>query len=375
MLLPILLLIPLAFALALPLGLLLVRAGHRVGALDSAGAPGHVKTALRPVPNIGGVAIVAAVLLPMLGGLALLRLLPADRWATWLPVLAEAGAEGTLLDRALGSAPAALWMIAGAALLHGVGLLDDRRGLPAAPKLVAQLVAATVAVVLADAQLLTLLPAPLSLIASVVWIVAIANAINFLDNMDGLAGGVAAIAAALFLAATLVNGQWFVAAVLALLLGALIGFLALNFPPARIFMGDGGSLVVGYLLAVLAARTTWYHEALGGAWYGVFMPLVVLAVPLYDLVAVTAIRLRQGRSPFVGDQQHFSHRLVMLGLSRRGAVVVIWCATAVTGIGGISLGRLLPWQAALVVGQVALVLLSLALFEHAARRGRAEPAR
>jgi UDP-GlcNAc:undecaprenyl-phosphate/decaprenyl-phosphate GlcNAc-1-phosphate transferase len=177
--------------------------------------------------------------------------------------------------------------------------------------------------------------------------------------------------------ATILNAQWFIAATLALLLGALIGFLIFNFPPAKIFMGDGGSLVIGFLLAILTARTTYYNPdvegyALGGGWYGVFMPIIVLAVPLYDLITVTIIRLRQGRSPFVGDQQHFSHRLVQRGLTKRGAVIVIWAATAVTGIGGIALGSLQPWQAVLVGVQTMLVLLMFALLEHASRHAAAK---
>jgi UDP-GlcNAc:undecaprenyl-phosphate GlcNAc-1-phosphate transferase len=218
-----------------------------------------------------------------------------------------------------------------------------------------------------DVRLLELLgPAP-SVFLTILWIVTVTNAINFMDNMDGLAGGVSAVAAVFFMIAALVNGQWFIAATLALLIGALAGFLVFNAPPARIFMGDGGSLVIGFLLGVLTARTTYYHPDLGGGWYGVFMPLVVLAIPLYDLASVTIIRLRQGRSPFVGDEQHFSHRLVQRGLSRRAAVVVICCLTAVTGIGGVSLGRLEGWQAILVGVQTGLVLLTLALFEHASR--------
>jgi UDP-GlcNAc:undecaprenyl-phosphate GlcNAc-1-phosphate transferase len=176
--------------------------------------------------------------------------------------------------------------------------------------------------------------------------------------------------------ARILNHQWFIAATLALLVGALLGFLVFNFPPAKIFMGDGGSLVVGFLLAVLTARTTFYNPAetdyaLGTAWYGVFMPLVVLAIPLYDLLVVTAIRLGQGKSPFVGDQQHFSHRLVERGLSSRAAVLVIWGATAVTGMSGIALGRLAPWQAVLVGVQTLLVLGVIGLLEHASRPSRA----
>ncbi len=138
-----------------------------------------------------------------------------------------------------------------------------------------------------------------------------------MDNMDGLSAGTALVASACFLASTLLNHhheQWFVAAVLALLVGACGGFLVFNAPRpggARIFMGDGGSLVLGFLLAFLTIRTTYIPApALAApsqapsAWYAVFMPLCVLAVPIYDLVSVSLIRLSRGRSPMVGDLNH-----------------------------------------------------------------------
>jgi UDP-GlcNAc:undecaprenyl-phosphate GlcNAc-1-phosphate transferase len=269
-------------------------------------------------------------------------------------------------------------MIVCLAVLHVTGLIDDRRGLSPWPKLAVQAGSAALLAIWFDVRLFTLLGPVASVLITVIWIVIVTNAINFLDNMDGLAGGVGAIAAALFMAAALVNRQWFIAATLALLVGALAGFLVHNYPPAKIFMGDAGSLVVGFLLAVLTVRTTFYdpssETALGTAWYGVFMPIVVLAIPLYDFTTVTLIRLRRGHSPFVGDERHFSHRLVERGLSKRGAVVCIWGLTAVTGIGGISLGQLHPWQAALVGVQTIAVLMVIALLEHASRRtARREP--
>jgi UDP-GlcNAc:undecaprenyl-phosphate GlcNAc-1-phosphate transferase len=283
------------------------------------------------------------------------------------------------LPRIKESTPTALAMLACMTALHIVGLIDDRRSLGPIPKFAVQFAAAAVMAIWFDVRLLTFIDQHLplghapSIIITILWIVAISNAINFLDNMDGLAGGVSAIAATLFMIATILNAQWFIAGTLALLIGGLIGFLFFNFPPARIFMGDGGSLVVGFLLAILTARTTYYDPmksdfALGGGWYGVFMPVIVLAIPLYDFVSVSLIRIKQGKSPFVGDQQHFSHRLVQRGLSRRGAVIVIWGATAITGIGGISLGSLKAWQAILVGVQTLLVLMIIALLEHASRR-------
>ena len=337
--------------------------GRRTGALDSRGAPGHAKT-LRAVPNNGGIAIYLALAVPMAVGLIAVWVLDAHWWSRYVPAVAEH------LQRIRHTTPTAVAMLVAMTVLHVMGAIDDRRSLGAVPKLVVQVAVAASMAIWFDVRLLELqaLPTWVTVAVTIVWIVVVTNAINFMDNMDGLAAGVSAIAAALFMIACLVNHQWFIAATLALLIGALLGFLVFNFPPASIFMGDRGSLVVGFVLAVLTVRTTYLHPDLGGGWYGVFMPLVVLAIPLYDVVTVTAIRLRQGRSPFVGDQQHFSHRLVSRGLSTRGAVVVIWSATAVTGIGGVALGSLQAWQAVLVGVQTLLVLAMIALLEHASRR-------
>jgi UDP-GlcNAc:undecaprenyl-phosphate GlcNAc-1-phosphate transferase len=363
---PVLALLIVALCISLPLTELLVRLGHRVGALDSAGSAGHFKE-LRTVPNVGGIAVFAAVALPMTAGLIALVIIDESTWQRVLPAIVP---HLPRLQESWSTAAALLLCLIS---LHVIGLFDDRRPLGPLPKVIVQLICAAVMVIWFDVRLLTLLGPAASIVLTIIWIIVITNAINFLDNMDGLAGGVSAISGSLFMIAALVNHQWFIAAMLALLVGGLIGFLVFNFPPAKLFMGDGGSLVVGFLLAVLTARTTFYNEddpaaALGGGWYGVFMPIVVLAIPLYDFVSVTFIRLFQGRSPFVGDQQHFSHRLVQRGLSKRGAVIVIWALTAITGIGGISLGRLLGWQAILVGIQTCAVLLLLALFEHASRK-------
>lgn len=367
----VLLLIVVGLAISAPMCRWLIGIGARMGTFDSVGATGHAK-ALRRVPNIGGIAIFVAVVMPLAVGLALFAIVDEDIWARVLPPIVAH------LERIRMTTPIAVAMIAGATLLHVIGLIDDRQALGPVVKLGVQTGVALIMAWAFDVRMLTALdgwlgvgPAP-SIIVTVIWIVAITNAMNFLDNMDGLAAGVGTIAATFFMIACLINAQWFIAATLALLIGALIGFLIFNFPPAKLFMGDGGSLVIGFLLAILTVRTTYYdaeaaNGALGGGWYAVFMPAIVLAIPLYDFLSVTAIRIRQGKSPFVGDQQHFSHRLVQRGLTQRGAVIVIWSATAVTGVGGISLGSLTGWQAVLVGVQTALVLLMLALLEGASR--------
>lgn len=344
-----------------------------MGTVDSPGVGGHQKV-LRDVPNIGGIAITVAAVGPLLLCLLTLLVLGAEGMSERISAL------GTFADR-LTSQQNAWWSIViGAVVLHIVGIVDDRKPLSAWPKLSIQVLVALGVVFLGDLRLLTALdqfgPAgtALSGFLTVVWIIVVTNAINFLDNMDGLAGGVAAIAAAVFMAATIINGQFFTATAFGLLCGSLLGFLVFNVAPARIFMGDAGSLVVGFLLAALTVRTTFVDTAdpdfaLGNAWYGVLMPVVVLAIPLYDLVSVSLVRIKQGRSPFKGDQQHLSHRLLDLGLSKRRSVLVIWALALATGVGGIVLGTLNPWQAIMVGAQTVAILFVLGLLELGVRRG------
>ena len=363
----VLLLIPLALAISLPITALLMRLGRRLGVMDTPGTAGHEKQ-LRNIPNIGGIAIYLGIATPLLAGIIALLIIDAEWLTARIPQI-EPHLERLLYgdDDTASSLAAACALLACITALHVIGVIDDRKPLGPVVKMLVQFAAAAVLVNWFDVRLFTLFGEIPSILITVLWIVGITNAINFIDNMDGLCGGVTVVAATLFMIAALVNAQWFIAATLALMIGATLGFLVFNFPPAKIFMGDGGSLVLGFLLGVLTARTTYYHPNLGGGWYAVFMPVVVLAVPLYDFVTVTLIRLRQGRSPFVGDQQHFSHRLVQRGLSRRAAVIVIWAMTAVTGIGGISLGRLEGWQAILVGVQTVFMLVVVALLEHATR--------
>jgi UDP-GlcNAc:undecaprenyl-phosphate GlcNAc-1-phosphate transferase len=198
------------------------------------------------------------------------------------------------------------------------------------------------------------------------WIVGITNAFNFLDNMDGLSAGVAAVCTTAFLVTTLTIHQWFVAASLALLLGSLLGFLFWNFPPAKIFMGDSGSLVIGFVLGVLTVRTTFLPPGVdwGAGWYAVFAPVIVLALPLYDLTVVSIIRMSRGRSPFVGDTNHFSHRLVARGMSKRTAVLCLYLITAATSIAAILLPHVTSTFAALlIICQTVLILGVVALLE------------
>ena len=296
-------------------------------------------------------------------------------WLTVAPVSPEASSTMDETNaRILDQMGTWIAIIASCFILHVIGVIDDRKAQPASLKLLLQFMLAGMLVLLFDVRLLHVLDdfGPLGWVISsaltMFWLVVITNAFNFLDNMDGLAAGVATIAATVLMIATTLNNQVFISLSLALLVGSLLGFLIFNFPPARIFMGDGGSMVIGWLLAIATVRTTFVNTAdpgyaLGTAWYGVFMPLVVLAVPLYDFTSVVLLRTLQGRSPFVGDQQHFSHRLVERGLTPRRAVLVIWAITLATGVNGIVLGSVSPAMAILLVLATLVLLGGLALLE------------
>jgi len=316
----------------------------------------------RPVPLGGGVAMLLAIVMPCLLALAL-----ASVWAAeggppaWLPGAVEVHVTG-----AAGRAEMALWILAGAAALCGVGLIDDRRGLRPTIKLAVQVAIAGAVVAAAPLKVLTAAGEPWSTLLSVGWIVVIVNAMNFMDNMDGLAAGVTLLCACALLAAAASVGQLFVAGWLCLLIGATAGFLVFNFPPARIFMGDAGSMMLGYFLAVGSMLTTYYDPALvGSRMYGVLAPMAALAVPLYDLLSVLSIRLRERRPLMVGDTRHFSHRLVARGMSVRAAVLTVYLCTAVTGIAAALLGHVGEWAAWMLAGQTLGVLGIIALLESA----------
>jgi UDP-GlcNAc:undecaprenyl-phosphate GlcNAc-1-phosphate transferase len=194
--------------------------------------------------------------------------------------------------------------------------------------------------------------------------------------MDGLAGGVAAIAAFFFLLTAVQYEQYFVSAMLAALTGAVIGFLLYNVHPASIFMGDAGSLFLGYALAVLTILGTYYRPE-SPTTFPIVVPLVVLAIPLYEMVTVTAIRMKKGLSPFRASKHHFSFRMRGLGLGVRGAVGFICLVTACTGVAALLLPQLDTAGALLDLLLVALMLTIVALLElwggRRARREAPEP--
>jgi UDP-GlcNAc:undecaprenyl-phosphate/decaprenyl-phosphate GlcNAc-1-phosphate transferase len=350
MLIWVLILLPLSFTLSWTLTHAIKTLAPKIGFVDK---PGHRKIHHTPKPLGGGAAIFLAIALPLLAaivGRTILSDAPHPALAVHWAGIAH-------------QIPLALKLLLALTLLHLMGLYDDHKAMGPWSKLLIQLSVTTGLVIWADIRSLTLLGYIPSVLVTVLWITAITNAFNFLDNMDGLSAGVAAVATAAFLITALWIGQWFVAAMLALLLGALLGFLCFNFNPASIFMGDSGSLIIGLLLGVLTVRTTYVSadSQLAAGWYSLFAPVMVLAVPLYDLTVVSFLRIKAGKSPFVGDTNHLSHRLVRRGMSRKTAVLSIYLMTAATSSAAIVLPHVHSPAAAVWLFIQTLLILGLVM--------------
>lgn len=211
-----------------------------------------------------------------------------------------------------------------------LGFLDDRVELRPGWKFAGQI---AVALITAAAGLRVTLFIPsiaFSYFITVLWIVTITNAFNFIDNMNGLCSGLALISAFFFALAAALQGQYLVALLAFAVCGAFLGFLPYNFPNARAFLGDAGSHLAGYLMGVLAILPHFYSEQSPIGW-AVVSPLFILAVPLADMVWVIFYRTAKRKPFYIGDTNHFSHRLVRSGFSRTQTVLLLWLGSAVCG--------------------------------------------
>ena len=354
-------------------GFVIRRQAPRLGLVDQ---PGARKVHTRVTPLGGGITIWLGVVLP----LAAAHLLAATTWyarpsasgaaelAIPLPASIEPHVAGFLEQ-----APKLWLLLAAGTILMLLGLTDDFRGLDWRPRLAIEFLVAGL-VVWQGWRLTVFLNVPwLTDLLSVLWIVGLVNSFNFLDNMDGLSSGVAAISASLLATVMLLapdplthQPQLFVAGFLFVLVGSLVGFLWHNRPPARLFMGDAGSYFIGFMLAVATMTATFAGGDVPK--HAILAPLCVLAVPLYDTLTVVVIRLRAGRSPFEADKNHFSHRLVQLGMTKKQAVLTIYLTTATTGLGALLLYQVDLVGAAVILLIVTCMLLVVTILETAARR-------
>mgnify|MGYP001825464433 CR=1 FL=1 len=333
-----------------------------LGLLDE---PGGHSTHQRATPLGGGIGIWLGIIVTFALGTATVA---------WLRASADLAAElpvglAPYLDGAW-SRVGQLWGLLGAStVLFLLGLTDDRGGVSPWLRLGIEFLVAGFVVYGLGFRFTAYIGLPwLTGLLSMVWIVGVLNSFNMLDNMDGLSGGIAAIIAAVMATVMLTTPdpgsarpQLFVAALLVVVLGALLGFLWHNRPPAKIFMGDAGSYLVGFLIAVAMLMAT--YAGTEDRPHAVLAPLCAMAVPLYDMTTVLWIRIRERRSPFVGDRSHFSHRLVDLGLSRTQAVLTIYLVTATCGLAAILMTHVSVAQAVMVLGIVACMLLLIVILE------------
>lgn len=293
-------------------------------------APGDYKIQESPVPYLGGLAIVLS-------------------FATVIGLAAVIRPPHT----GLGEVLMLLGLAAGLALM---GLIDDLKNLSPILRLALEIGAALV-VFHSDIAARVTNIGWFDAVITVAWIVGVTNALNFLDNMDGLSAGVSGIAALSFFVIAATNGQFLVATLALALVGCAAGFLRSNFHPARIYMGDAGALFLGFMLAVLGLKLQFDVTQQ----VTVFVPILVMGVALFDTSLVVCTRLLHRRNPMVGARDHTSHRLVFVGLPVRAAVGVIYGASAALGWLAIVMVRVDQTASYLLMGLVLTSALVLGL--------------
>jgi UDP-GlcNAc:undecaprenyl-phosphate GlcNAc-1-phosphate transferase len=282
--------------------------------------PGHRKIHDQPIPLAGGLAVLTGILLPLFAGAILLKL--------GVVKISSAGLIVHGIDRrALELAVIAF----GAIAITFLGWLDDRHELKPLPKFAGQFLIALLVAIACKRITLFVPNVFFSYAITIVWLLTVINAFNFMDNMNGLCAGLGAIGAWKFGVIAGADGEYLVALIALLVCGALVGFLPWNFPNARAFLGDAGSHLVGYLLAVLAILPHFYTKQNPHP-LAVLSPLFVLAIPLLDLAQVVIFRTLNRKPFWIGDTNHLSHRLVQLGFTRTKAVLLLWLVAAIVGL-------------------------------------------
>ena len=338
--------------------LIAIRVAPRFGFVD---IPAGRKAHKSATPLLGGAAIFLGFFIPFAIAMVLIKIWSASGAPEFLPKDIAIHISGAAYR--IGSG---IVLLVATSMLFLLGLWDDKKALGPILKLAVQLISATLVVWFADVRVITVAGTPLSVLLTILWIVAITNSFNFLDNMDGLTAGVSAICCLGMVAVAITTGQWFVASLGALLAGSVLGFLPANFPPARIFMGDAGSMTIGFLVAILSCQITYVRPGEPTIIYGLMTPLCLLAVPIYDTISVMIIRIKSGANPMVGDRNHFSHRLLKRGMSKRTVALTIYFCASIPVASAIVLTytrQIVP--AVLIAFQVIIILLVIALLEFA----------
>jgi len=277
------------------------------------------------VPLAGGFAVLTGILLPLIAGAGLIR------FGIVKISFANLIAHG-LERRGIELAAIAF----GAVAITILGWFDDKHELKPLPKLLGQLLIALLVAIACKRITLFVHSEVFSYAVTILWLLTVINAFNFMDNMNGLCAGLGAIGAFVFALIAAAHDEYLVAITGFLMCGALVGFLPWNFPNSSAFLGDAGSHLVGYLLAVMAILPHFYTKQ-NPRPFAVLSPLFVLAIPLLDLAQVVILRTLSKKPFWIGDTNHLSHRLVRAGFSRTKAVLILWLIATVVGLGAIAL--------------------------------------
>ena len=256
--------------------------------------------------------------------------------------------------------------LAGAAIIAVMGVIDDCKNLPAKLKFVIQIIAALVVVFAGDIKIdvftnpnflsdnpYWVLPEWLSVTLTVIWIVFITNAVNFIDGLDGLAAGVSAIMSISLVFISIRVGEYSIAILGIALMGSCFGFLPFKFNPAKIFMGDTGSTFLGFMLATLSIQGVFKSYAV----ISFAVPLLILGLPLFDALFAMIRRILRGQSPMTADRGHLHHRLVDMGFSQKQTVFILYAISGVLGITAVLLAESGVLRALLLVICVLILLL------------------
>ena len=340
-----------AFGVSLVLTAIIRKVAARVGFVDT---PAGHKSHRKPTPYGGGIAIVLTACLVLFGAAFLAR-----EWRQHPSLFPVPPAIAEDVRRAADTLPLLLCILGGGLGMALFGLWDDIRASRPLQKLIAQFLVATLMVFSSGVRVSAFIPWDWAQAAiTILWIVLLTNSFNLLDNMDGLSGTVAFICAGALLVLALQTMQFFIAGFVLTLAGAVLGFLFFNLPPAGIFLGDTGSLFIGYMLATATALTTFMTREQVNPIFPIFVPLIIFAVPLYDTLSVVAIRLRHKRPIMAGDQNHFSHRMGRLGMGPRRVLLTVALMTLATALGATVPYGSSTWQA-LVPAVQALAILAV----------------
>jgi len=296
---------------------------------------------------------------PYGGGAAMVLALAATMILAWLPLTPDDIANGLKIRGDV--LPV---IVIGGLILFIVGCLDDRTPLRASTKLVIQSVVCAGAVAYADIRIDSLAHLPwLSYAVAWFWLLLVTNAYNLLDHADGLSGGVALVSTCVLLLGSLLSDDLPLALFWTGLIGVLGGYLLWNLPPAKIYMGDAGSLPLGYLIGCGTLSVTFWSSDAGGSPLAVLSPLLITAIPLFDMTVVVIKRLRHRKPIMQGDRNHISHRLARMGMGQRGSLATIIALQIALAAGALQL-RDQEWLPGLVVlAQSAAIIFVVVLME------------